>query len=55
MPSVLEIRHKYRSAAIYLKPVVIDQRLTHLDLIDNVIPPVFQLPEAQGTPEEIPF
>lgn len=36
-------------------PLVIDHILTHLDLNDNVIPPAFQLPEAQGPPTEVFF
>ncbi|NRB38930.1 MAG: hypothetical protein HRU20_10775 [Pseudomonadales bacterium] len=33
--------------------LVIDLILTNLDLVDNVIPQAFQLPEAQWPPAEV--
>ena len=36
-------------------PIIIDKILNHLDLLYDVIPPAFQLPEAQGPPAEMFF
>ena len=46
---------KVKIIASIKDPLVIDQILTHLGLIDDVIPPAFQLPEAQGPPQEVFF
>lgn len=46
---------KVKIIASIKDPLVIDHILTHLDLNDNVIPPAFQLPEAQGPPTEVFF
>ncbi|NRB38540.1 MAG: hypothetical protein HRU20_08735 [Pseudomonadales bacterium] len=34
---------------------IIDKILTHLDLNEDIIPPAFQFPEAQGPPSEVFF
>ncbi|NRB38648.1 MAG: hypothetical protein HRU20_09315 [Pseudomonadales bacterium] len=34
-------------------PVLIDKILSYLNLIDDIIPPAFQLPEDQGPPPEV--
>ncbi|NRB38716.1 MAG: transposase [Pseudomonadales bacterium] len=36
-------------------PLVIDKILTHLGLHNDIIPPAFQIPEAQGPPSEVFF
>ncbi|NRB38712.1 MAG: hypothetical protein HRU20_09640 [Pseudomonadales bacterium] len=40
---------------IFKDPLVIDKILTHLDLLDDIIPTAFQLPGAQGPPSEVFF
>ena len=46
---------KVKIIASIKDPLVIDQILSHLNLIDDIIPPAFQLPEAQGPPQEVFF
>ncbi|NRB38923.1 MAG: hypothetical protein HRU20_10730 [Pseudomonadales bacterium] len=44
---------KVKIIASIKDPLVIVNILAHLDLIDDVIPSIFQLPEAQGPPSEM--
>ncbi|NRB42390.1 MAG: transposase [Pseudomonadales bacterium] len=43
---------KVKIIACIKDPLIIDKVLTHLGLNEEIIPPVFQLPEAQGPPSE---
>ena len=46
---------KVKIIASIKDPLVIDKILTHLGLNEDIIPPAFQLPEAQGPPSEVFF
>ena len=46
---------KVKIIACIKDPLMIDKILTHLDLNEVIIPPAFQLPEAQGPPSEVFF